>query len=611
MFQLTDEEILEQVRYEKDMGENYVNPLRLEIEADLNLIRGVKKKGKEDYIWDHTTYSHVKALVARSFRNKIPVTIKGDKNGFDRQVKMLNACFKEDQETSYSKAIRLFKEKDKYSTWIAIIAKTWWDWTYKRNKFEVVNPLLAVPDPYGDYFTWNYRYIGFYMIKSKQEIEEEGYDIEYLQDATYGEKEQKRKEAEWGWLVPQSDKTVYDLYIHFTHFGEKKWWVLTDGNCKHIFKKEILKPTDKFIEKDKDDIQFPFAFYYYDPLRWNFFGDRPANYTRDVQKWKSEVRNLQKDKIRAELYPMYLYNKDYVNGKDLSFGFNKGIPVSTGLDWPQVNLSNIVSPIVKDLRIDGTSQMIQEVEYDLQKATSIGPVVQGSTPARREALGTNKLVQDNVDINLSLNEEIDAVWDEQYVKLWFSGYYQNFSKGDRKTVFAGASTGQQAIVLKREDFVLDGNLVLSIETSAQTEERKRKEAAAYVQTAPIILQDPKINEASKRITLRRLMSANGISDEDIDMEVPKTAQFKLQELENDQMRLGVYVPINPDDDDEQHLIAMWDIDPDNELMVAHQLDHIIASIKKAKQTQIPEQGNQMLNASMSQAMAQAWSELSK
>lgn len=90
--------------------------------------------------------------------------------------------------------------------------------------------------------------------------------------------------------------------------------------------------------------------------------------------------------------------------------------------------------------------------------------------------------------------------------------------------------------MKREDFIYDGNLILSIETSAQTEERKRKEAAAYIQTAPLILQDPTINEASKRTTLRRLMSANGISDEDIDAEVPKTSQQKLQEIENDQLK---------------------------------------------------------------------------
>lgn len=83
------------------------------------------------------------------------------------------------------------------------------------------------------------------------------------------------------------------------------------------------------------------------------------------------MRNLQMNKVRAELYPMYLYNKDYVSAKDISFGFNKGIPVSTGIDGAQANLSNVITPIVKDLRIDGTSAMISEVEQDLQRATSI------------------------------------------------------------------------------------------------------------------------------------------------------------------------------------------------------------------------------------------------
>jgi hypothetical protein len=39
MFQLSDEEILVQIRYEKEMGENYVNPERIKLEADLSLIR--------------------------------------------------------------------------------------------------------------------------------------------------------------------------------------------------------------------------------------------------------------------------------------------------------------------------------------------------------------------------------------------------------------------------------------------------------------------------------------------------------------------------------------------------------------------------------------------
>lgn len=97
--------------------------------------------------------------------------------------------------------------------------------------------------------------------------------------------------------------------------------------------------------------------------------------------------------MRAELYPMYLYNKDYVSGKDLAFGFNKGIPISTGIDGASVNLDNIVRPVQKDLRIDTSFAVEQSLDRQVEKSTSIGEVVQGTTPDRKETLGTNQLIQ--------------------------------------------------------------------------------------------------------------------------------------------------------------------------------------------------------------------------
>ena len=120
-------------------------------------------------------------------------------------------------------------------------------------------------------------------------------------------------------MVSEDDDTIYDFYIHFSHYNGKKGFVLTNANATVIFDHKLCEAGNALEAKAQEAIKFPFAFYYYDPLRGTFFGDRPANYTRDVQKWKSEMRNLQRDKVRAELYPMYLYNKDYVSGKDLSF----------------------------------------------------------------------------------------------------------------------------------------------------------------------------------------------------------------------------------------------------------------------------------------------------
>ena len=62
--------------------------------------------------------------------------------------------------------------------------------------------------------------------------------------------------------------------------------------------------------------KFPFSFFYWSP-NGTFFGDRPANYIRDTQKWKAEMINLQADKVRQEVYGLWLYNSDYVSGKDV------------------------------------------------------------------------------------------------------------------------------------------------------------------------------------------------------------------------------------------------------------------------------------------------------
>lgn len=142
--------------------------------------------------------------------------------------------------------------------------------------------------------------------------------------------------------------------------------------------------------------------------------------------------------MRAELYPMYLYNKDYVSGKDLDFGFNKGIPISTGIDGAAVNLDNIVRPVVKDLRIDTSFEVEMSMDRQVEKSTSIGEVAQGTTPNKRETLGTNQLIVSNTEINLSLNEELDLIGEEQFVQIWFAGYYQNFQDADKKLIFAGS-----------------------------------------------------------------------------------------------------------------------------------------------------------------------------
>ena len=370
---------------------------------------------------------------------------------------------------------------------------------------------------------------------------------------------------------------MFDLYYHFTHIDGRKVYITTANIDSTIIDAGFCLPNSPLEEKDEEAITFPFAFYYWKPDRDNPFGDRPANYIRDVQLLRARNLNLAANKSEAELYPMYLYNKDYVSSKDLQFGFNKGIPVTTGIDGANVNLQNIVAPIVKDLRIDTFQNIDQMLSRNIEKSTSIGEVAQGTTPGRKETLGTNNLIQGNTDINLSLNEEIHAIGDDQFVRIWFGGYYQNFADGDKKLVYAGSSTGKQAIVLKRKDFIFEGNLNISVESNIMSEDRKRKEMAATVQVTPILL--PSISPASKIKYLRFMADRAGIPAETIEEVIMDTPQMALQCMENELLKLDIYVPVNPEDNDEEHLVEMGST-LNTESAEIHKVAHIQAMIAK-------------------------------
>jgi len=605
---ISEEDLLMQVRNERAIWDSYVENERDEIEADLVLLRN--QKVQKDRIWDTTLFNNHTALISRSFQNKTPVKFKWDKNGIDKEIKMLNSVWDEDNQTPYMKALRYWQYWDKFATWVTITAKIWWDWVYKRNKFETINPLLAVPDPNGDYFTWNYRYIWFTSIKTEEQLIAEGYNVDDLNqwqsvDGAIEQSEQTQNDLGY---TPNCEG-LYEAYLHFCHINETKVWVLTGWHETTVLNAWVVPAWNKYEEKNPEAIKFPLSFKYWKPLRSTFFWDRPANYIRDVQIQKAIIANLRLDKMRAELYPMYLYNKDFVSWKDLSFWFNKGIPISTGINGPQVNLQNLVSPVQKDLRIDTSITVDQLMDRQVEKSTSIWDIAQGTTPDKRETLGTNQLVVSNTEVNLSLNEELDLIWEEQAVQMWFAWYYQNFNDADSKLIFASMWTWDVPINLKRKDFIYEWNLAISIESNAQSASRKQKQALAYQITAPLILQDQSISEASKRHTLRRIWEANGMSDEDIAIEIPKTSQQILQSMENELLMDGEYVEINPWDDDEAHLIEMWSLILTQEAEM-HQYAHLMASIQKWT-APVESQDAWMLNSMQNVASAQTSQQISQ
>lgn len=536
---MTEEDILIQVSWERNRSIDFIRELRQQLQDDKNLLMNVKKD--KEAIGDSTLFNVHTNMMARSFSAKPSVSFKKTKEGIEREIKMLNACLKEDFDTSEMKSLKYMKDWNKFWAGFVFTIRSGWDGIYKKNKWEVTNPMNVVMDPCGDYFSGDYKFIGFDRVMNMRQLEEGKF--ENIDNLTAGESMEdgalrwKRESQEEKNLLPQEYKDEYEVYLHFDTFNGKKGYVFLADNGQTMIKAGLLKAGDTTQEKNHEAIRFPVVAHFWKPIPDIPCGDRPANYARDVQITKSKMANLRLKKAQAELYPMYLYNKDYVSGKDLSFGFNKGIPVSTGIDGPQVNLSNIVSPIQKDLRIDTSFQIDQSLDSQLERSLGIGSIAGGSTPERRETAKTNSLIMDSLDILISLNEEVDLIGEEQMVRQWFYGYYENFKDADKKLVFAASGTQTLPIELKRKDFVLDGNLSIDIESSTETEKKKNRARVNFSNYYAFIQSNPDISSISKLVALRELGDYSEIPSDIVENIIAKTPQEMEQEMENAILKL--------------------------------------------------------------------------
>jgi len=605
---LSEEELLIRVRREREDWETFSYNYKLEIEADLKLLKNKRDKKKDEkLVWDSTLFNVHSALVARSYKASNTIKLKWEKTWVEREIKMLQSALDDDLNCPIAKALKYYKNYDKFATWVAIEARIWWDWVKKKPIFQLVDPLTWVMDPYWDYFLWEYNYTWFFGIANLEDLQKEYPDIDVYQYSTDYDKWAKEKQERLqriSWLNPEYSNKVTDIYYHYTKVEWKWIWVKTMWMDAVILEKWMIEPNNNVEKGNEEAIKPPFTWYYWKPDRTNPFWDRPANYIRDVQLQKAEIANLRINKMRAELYPMYLYNKDYVAGKDLNFWFNKKIPVTSWVQWA-VNLDTIVRPIQKDLRIDSSFAVDQSLDRQVERSTSIWEVVQWTTPTRKETLWTNQLIASNTDVNLELNEEIHSVWEEVWINLWFGGYYQNFADWDKKLVYAWSDTAKTPIILKKKDFLYEWNLAVSIETNIASEDRKRKEMAWIVQTTPLIL--PTLWTAEKIQYLRFVMDRAWIPQNTISETLIDTPQMQMQKMENEWLKEDIFVPISPDDDDEQHLIAMWST-INTDAFEAHKFAHIQAMQVKWTQPEVTDEWwvseDAVVNNMASQAMSQ-------
>ena len=615
---LSEEEIIEQIRDDYDRGYNLAEGIRTEFEKEDKLFNYQKKN--KDKIGDSTLFNVHSALMAREYIDKPTSKFNAHSTNQSRIVNNLNLALEADMNSSYMENLTYDWKHDKFLRWHGTIIRNGWDGIDKRPFFETVDPRVEILDPDGDYRNGDYSFYGFEKTEFKKDItEENGYEI-LEEDITTESKQSEIKKVRerdqnnfkmWGSLTWDSKNNPdISLYCHMAFFGKNnvRAMVWLANGRKDIAKVHLLPQRTKRV-RAFDDI---LAITYHKPRRNNPYGDRIARYVGDVQIMKSIIANLRLDKIKAELYPTYLRNTRMIKNKgDLEFGFNKVIDANP---LAGESLREALTPIQKDLRADNSYILDDSMDRQVEASTSIGRIAQWSSTERREWVGTNQLVQDNTDINLSLSAKVDAIWYEKLCNVWLYWYLEKFKDGDKKIVFIQTGSWSMSRELTKAEFLTDSALKITVDTVIEIEQRMSRDRIAYGQAIGL-LQSIERPESAKLSTMRKYLASLNLRPEDIEEQIPQTAQETVAEANVGLLLEGKYVEVRDYYDPDTHLIAIKSAGDGLNVQI---YKWALLELKKAKldrqqssETQNWQLDTSMKNNMMAQSMGQLWNEAAR
>lgn len=583
---LDDSEILSIVSSQYDEWFQFANSKRSELQANLEYYKNVVEEWE---VWDETTYSTVNALMARSISEEFRWEFEASNPRDQVIVDNLNAVLQQDYDDDDMLAVDVYWNFFKYIMWVYIKINGWWNGKKKSNEFNYVDPRIWIPDPNGNFSTGKFAYSGFETFIGKYAIDKEWLNIDSLKpfDQWFGSASmQKYLDQQTSNLMNvwvNADNLYYWVYYHYLYVQDEKWndrkaLVITWNDRTLILHLELIESGDKTIEPE-----FPFSFEYYGFEENNPFWDNVVRHTAEPQKIKALIKNLRIKKSKAELYPMYFYNERYIDKNKLSFWFNKFIPINTKTDVA-VNLDSIITSFKPDSKADNSYLIDQDLDKQLEKATSIGANIQWSTQDQRDNTATEaNLIQTNADVNIAYREKISNIGKKQFIRVWLQWYIKNFADADVKIVVLDNWVWATPIELKKKDFLSSAYHRIKVKSRTQVEMQRRKEVQALSQLVNIVLSMEWIDSYQKILILRDYAEALWYQKNKILSRLSGWPEEELIKTENEILSLWNYIDANATDNHLMHIILQKPTQNSTTESIAHFQNHLMQWMAQWKQ----------------------------
>lgn len=285
------------------------------------------------------------------------------------------------------------------------------------------------------------------------------------------------------------------------------------------------------------------------PTSHDWDGTSIPDLVEDKQRARAMAQNLGLDYMKADLYPMYIYDTNkIVNKNDLSFNFNKFIPVNpkdTG------TIQNSVIPLVKSQpNLQLLNFIMESLDVSAQKATATPEIQQGMASQEQRTLGEVNIIASKVETRYSLAAKVFGWSEKRFWLHWYKKYKDNFGdKIDKKVVRLGGAFGAKWRPLAKDNIIANTDPDIQIESQVVSRAKQFEERAALTQYLAMALNDPGVN---RRYGLKKLGKTIMKKDE-VDRLFPLTIDEREAQDENELLNNGKYVPVEVEQDHNSHL----------------------------------------------------------
>lgn len=562
---------------------------------------------QEEVLQNSLLYSTVNTYAAMSYMDKLELTFLGRELWDDERAEILTEVAKFDYQEMWLDEDEINKVITRAIFGVNIDVFWGWDKEASKPVYKTVNPLTWFPDPAGHTHIKNFRYSGFAIETTINELKAIGgyknlnqIDTEVskeLRELTDAQNEAFNKQDSQKFV--QDEDTPISIYIEYARV-DGKWVVTTFANqISLILKEEDVILTSSAGKKNPAKAEMPINLVYRVAIEGNPWGISIPDEIRDKQRALTILDNLrliaEKD---ASIGIGYIYDETSVRGDDL---LNRD-PFEVSLiptDWPT---NNKVEAIQGKWPTNSGFNVAQAIERDASIATGISSSQSGVISSESRTATEIQATQANSNLRQLFTNRVTLQGKKHFWELWYMSYVTYFAEEDKKVVRLVGSLRNKIKIFRRSEIVTNTDPDIVIESKAEKTAEDQKHKADFFTTYFSDIQDQDTSEIGRMRLKRRAKELQGWDKDEIMATYPKTsdemqAWDDIQEINENQ-----YVWVEDLSQDHMTYIVIYENAEDTPAKYASIMARKIALGMQKQMT--AQAWEQQTNAVANQAQAQ-------